>query len=122
MLKPAVFPAIYERVSPRRTEDEIWRGINERFDKPAQEPLRTNSTPLAPPPPDRQQKASADIAKRPEPLPDSPRIRRGRPGKRLRCPPDKHKWVKIGKAKAAGRMRQRCSKCKGERTVKTPPE
>lgn len=111
-LKPVVFPAVYERVSPHRTDDEIYRDMNTRFDSPATEARTTNSTPLAEPPVDLQPRPSKTIGKD---LPRRGKTGRPRAGSTPPCP--QHDWYTIGRAKTAGKMRQRCRLCKREETV-----
>lgn len=114
-LKPVVFPAVYERQSPVRTEDEIMRGLNERFDSPASPPLLVTTAPAAPPPPDRDMPATMTIGHiRPE-----RKKATGRPAvKRVaaeKC--REHKWYRIGKSRTAGKARRRCRVCRVEETI-----
>lgn len=113
-LKPVAFPAVYERITKPRTDDEIFRDMNSRFDSPASEPRTTASTPMAPPPPDQSVRPSKTIGKIASDLP-----RRSKAGRKrnpaLPCP--QHVWYNIGKAKTPGKIRQRCRTCKREETV-----
>lgn len=111
-LKPVVFPAVYERRTPVRTDEQIWHAMNTRFDSPAGEARTTNSTPLAEPPADLQPRPSKTIGKD---LPRRGKTGRPRAGSKPPCP--QHNWYNIGKAKTPGKMRQRCSLCRREETV-----
>lgn len=112
MALKVTFPAIYERVTPIRTDEQVWADMNARFDSPAREVLRTPSTPLAPPPPDGEMPVKKTIGKQPE-----RRKPEGRRAANARTPCQQHDWCNIGKAKTPGKVRRRCILCRREQTV-----
>ncbi len=111
-LKAVAFPAVYERLSPKRTEEEIWAAVNSRFDKPSVVRYIA-TTELAPPPPDSEMPATKTIGHQTRRKP------RGRPptAKVVIVPCRVHVWQNIGKSKTQGKIRVRCSVCRREGTV-----
>lgn len=108
-----VFPAIYERVSPERTEEEISSALDRRFDSPAKAPRTEASTALAPPPPDSPGvPVKASIGKI-----ERKRKGTGRPPSKPLVPCPRHDWRIIGKSRTEGMVRCRCHDCHRERTV-----
>lgn len=113
-LKAVIFPAIYERLTIPRTDDEIFRDLSVRFDSPASEVRHTATSPLAPPPPDREVPATKTIGRN-----TSRRKPAGRtPGKESAVSGCTHpESYNIGNAKTPGKVRLRCVVCRRERTV-----
>lgn len=127
------FPAVYERVTRWRTDEEVERDMNARFsggdrsyDCVSADGFSYNSTPstpLAAPPQEVTIKGGATIGRVPRPstviAPECPPISAKKAATQARqaaCIHSGH-WYMIGPSKTPGKVRRRCAECRIEQTI-----